>query len=371
MARLAVAVALLSLLSLPPAISAAAAPPFTDAIDWEAYLSRHDPIWRWGAANCTHGYAQHASVIGSGSPRAAGCADARACSSAATCADEAATQCDACAGCGGFGLSPKWRSGTTPQLYGVPPALGDNPDWTTWTKGGPALSNHTSCDTVGLATAWEDSAFFGNGLLGGLLRNDVDAPNTTLLLDVGRADLWDRRAPGSAHATGDAMFDRPRLPVGILRLSTVGAIRGGTVRVHLHNATLTGSLNTTAGVVSFALYAHYTRLALLLAWSATTADEGLAVVFTPTPGDSTRPGPPASYVPNPPPSCTGTGSPAGGPFLCTQTLLAGGNYATALLNTPTGGAAAGGLSVCPSPMTGPPPAARRPPRAWWRPPPPP
>ena len=48
------------------------------------------------------------------------------------------------------------------------------------------------------------------------------------------------------------------------------------MRVHLHNATLTGSLNTTAGVVSFALYAHYTHLALLLSWSATTLGRLLA-----------------------------------------------------------------------------------------------
>ena len=363
---------LLAALAAATAAAAAAPPPFTDALDGPAYLARHDPVWRWGAAaNCTRGYAPHAGAIGAGSPAAAGCAAAQPCSSAAACADEAATQCDACAGCGGFGLSPKWRGGATPQLYGAPVALGANADWTTWTKGGAALPNHTSCAPSGqLATAWEDSAFFGNGLLGGLLRNDAAAPNTTLLLDVGRTDVWDRRAPGSAHATGDAMFDRPRLPVGVVRLATVGAILGGAVRVHLHNASLTGQLNTTAGVVTFALYAHYTRLALLLAWNSSAAGEGLAVSFTPLPGDSTRPGPPPSYVPNPPPSCSGGdgggaggggaggGAPGvagerGGPplLLCTQELLAGGNYATALLSTPlatggaSGGPAAAGLSV--------------------------
>jgi alpha-L-fucosidase 2 len=325
--------------------------PFSDGIDWEAYLVRHDPVWRWGS-NCTSGYTQHNATIGSGSPGADGCT-AVPCSSAATCVEEAASQCDACPGCAAFAVSPKWHSGALPQLYGTPVSLTPNPDWTTWAKGGPALPNHTSCSTTNLATAWEDSAFFGNGLTGGLLRNDPVLWNTSLLLEVGRTDVWDRRAPGSRYAVGGVMYDRPRLPVGWARLTATGGgvITGGTTRVHLHNATITGVLNTTAGSVAFALYAHYSSLAIIVAWNATGGGVGLEVAFFPDPGNSTRQNPPPSYVPNPPPECSSSssssaGAGAAGPTVCTQTLLAGGNYATALLSTP--GApwgAASGLSV--------------------------
>lgn len=333
------------LAALAVAAAGAAAAPFTDGIDWEAYLTRHDPIWRWGT-NCTSGYTQHASTIGGSG--AEGCAAVQ-CSSAASCVEEAASQCDACPGCAAFGLSPKWRAGALPQLYGPTTALNPNPDWTTWTKGGTALPNHTSCTTANLAIAWEDSAFFGNGLTGGLLRNDPVLWNTSLLLEVGRTDVWDRRAPGSRYATGGVMYDRPRLPVGWARLSVTGGgvITGGVTRVHLHNATISGTLNTTAGVVTFALYAHYTQLALLVAWNASAPGLGLGVAFFPDPGNTTRQNPPASYVPNPPPDCSE--QPGGAPYVCTQTLLAGGNYATALLSTPgapwAGAASSSGLSV--------------------------
>ena len=313
------------------------------AVDWEAYLTRHDPVWNWSSTgnSCKKGYTYLPDAIGS----APGACAAVHCSSAAACLEESASACDTCESCVAFSLSPVWNNGTLAQYFSTPFSTRANSDWVTYTKGGNVLLNHSSCSSPRVALEWEDSAFIGNGLVGALLRVDQRAPTTTLLLDIGRTDVWDRRAPGSPAATGNLMFDRPRLPVGVLRLACAGNISAGGFRVHLWNGTVTGELRTALGNVSFALYAHYTRLPLLVQWNATggeapdaaTGAGGLSISFTPTPGNSTRGSPPPSYVDNPLPVCTGGGWGSGAaPLVCEQRLLAGAGYATALLSVPWG-----------------------------------
>lgn len=321
------------------------------------YLSRHDPVWSWDTGNvtCSTGYTQLNQTIKYESTNC----NVVACTSVETCIDESASQCDACSECTSFGLCPLWHNASLPQLYGNVTPYAFNKDWTTYTKGGPLLRNHSSCNSntnINWALAWEDSAFFGNGLVGGLLRVDDGLLNNTNLsssyrtlhLDIGRVDIWDRRAPNSTYAVNNIMFDRPRLPVGYILLTTVGNITYGNYIIHLANGTIEGFLNTTEGTVNFLLFAHHDRLAFFLQYNTTgnetpsfgttdssSSNDGFTITFIPLPGNSTRHTPPSNYQYNPLPTCTGTlYNNLTNPLLCTQELLAGANYATALSTMP-------------------------------------
>ena len=314
-------------------------PPYASGVDWESYLSRNDPVWNW-SVTCTSGYTLLPDTIGTAPTGCPGIT----CSSVAACPEESASACDACESCVAFSLSPDWNGGIKGEFFSPPFSSRADSEWTTWTKGGAVLRNHSSCESSRVALAWEDSAFIGNGLVGSLLRVDQRAPFTTLLLDVGRTDVWDRRVQGSPSATGSMPFDRPRLPVGILRIACAGNITAGGFRLHLHNGTISGALNTTAGTLRFVLYTHYVRLPLSVQWNATglevpnpvTGAGGVSISFTPTPGNSTRSSPPPSYRDNPPPTCAGGAWGSGVPLVCEQPLLAGAGYATALLTRPWG-----------------------------------
>lgn len=318
--------------------------PVTDAIDWLAFLARHDPIWN-SSSSCYAGYTLlNATIKHEG---AAGC-DAAPCASAgAACVEASAAACDACAACTSFGLSPAWRGGAQAQLFGNATPYLPNPDWVTYAKGGPLLRNHSGCAARGVPTAWEDGAWLGNGLQGSILMWDANNPRA-MRLDVGRADVWDRRAPGSAFATGENMFDRPRLPTGFFSLNTSGRITRAEFRVHLADGVARGRVETTLGAVDFLLASLVPpREHHLLQFNASggeAAPGGFAINFVPLLGDSTRPNAPASYKPNPAPSCASAGAGAA-VRVCTQSLLAGAGYATAYTTAPLPGAPGAFISV--------------------------
>ena len=53
---------------------------------------------------------------------------------------------------------------------------------------------------------------------------------------------------------------QPKLGIGALVLSpTRGAIVSGSIRTHLHNASISVNVNTTIGAVAFVVYVHATR----------------------------------------------------------------------------------------------------------------
>lgn len=311
----------------------------TDSIDWRSYLTRHDPIWKWGPPNCTTGYTLYPNTLPTKGGENCGAFE---CTSRATCVEESARMCDACLQCEAFALNPAWRNGTTPQIFTTGFNTPNNTGWTMYSKGGPVLRNHTSCSAGEGVTLWEDSAFYGNGLMGGLVMLDGQDPHHTVRLQVGRADIADQRDAGTPHATGALMFDKPRLPVGSLGLTLKGTITSGFMRIHLENATVVGSITTTLGSLTFQLAAHRTEMAILLAWNASGGEamdpstgegSGASLDFVPIPGNSTRHNPPPSYSPNPPFTCSG--SPWGGSTqVCTQSLLSGGDYATAISTRP-------------------------------------
>ena len=191
-----------------------------------------------------------------------------------------------------------------------------------------------------IATAWEDSAFIGNGLTGALLRVNAADPSRELLLEIGRVDVWDRRAQGSEFAVNSPMFDRPRLPIGAFHLRCAGTITSGSMRISLLEGQLRGSLATTLGNVSFVMYTHQLRWITLMQWNATggevpdsNGEGGLQVSFVAQQGNVTRSNPPAGFKYNPLPQCVGQGEPGGAwqgaVGLCYQPLLAGPGYATA------------------------------------------
>jgi len=315
--------------------------PVINSIDWNNYLSRHDPIWSWGStgSNCFTGYTQLNDTIKYDS-----LCGGTACSSLETCLDESATQCENCPGCTSFGLCPVWKDGLTPQLYGNTTPYASNSQWTTYVKGGPLLRNHTGCTGTNGALAWEDSAFFGNGITGGLLRSDTKDPLRMLRMDIGRTDIYDRRTPYDNYFVNNIMFDRPRLPVGYIQFTTNGNITQGTIRIHLYNATISGFLNTTTGTVSFLLFTHRITGVFFMQFN-TTGNEipnynnpnnnGFSMNFVPLPGNSTRSNPPENYQYNPLPTCTGTlYNDLMNPYICTQDLLTGSNYATAFSTVP-------------------------------------
>jgi hypothetical protein len=306
-----------------------------DSIDWPAYLARHDPVWNSSAVSCYEGYTLLNATIKHES--ASGC-DATPCTSAASCVEETASACDACGACTSFGLSPIWNNGTRAQLFGNKTAYIPNPDWSTYVKGGPLLRNHSGCAVSSAPTAWEDGLWLGNGLQGSILLWDASNPRA-LRLDVGRADVWDRRAPGSAYATGANMFDRPRLPTGVFSLNTSGTITHAAFRYHLADGVARGRVETTLGTVDFLLASlvapreHHLLLFNTSGGEVHSGSSGFSINFVPQLGDSTRQNPPASYQHNPAPSCTGAGTGVN-VRVCSQQLLAGAGYATAFATVP-------------------------------------
>ena len=309
-------------------------------VDWPSFLARHDPIWRFNLS-CSSGY----TVLNSTIKHEGACPGVQ-CPSVAACPDLSASACDACPACTSFGLSPQWRGGMFAQLFGNTTPYINNSGWTTWAKGGSALPTHHSCGGAsGIAVAWEDAAWLGNGLQGLLLRGEPGQESKALRLDVGRVDVWDRR-PGSGP--GGEMFDKPRLPVGYALLTFAGDIVRGGWRVALHEGVLRGSVSTTLGAVNFTLLTHATRNVHALAWEASggeapqagSGEGGAVVAFFPIQGNSTRHSPPPAYLPNPPFACGGGSGWGGAPRVCAQPLLAGAGYATALVTVPLQGAPA-------------------------------
>jgi hypothetical protein len=287
-------------------------------VDWAAFLGRADPVWAW-SSSCTTGYTVLPDTIKDNN---SGC-PVTTCTSNATCLEESASQCDSCAACTSFGLCPEWRDGLTPQLFNNASAYIPNVQWTTYAKGGPALANHSSCTVANAPVNWEDGPFIG----------------TRLRLDLGRTDVWDRRTNSSAGATGQVLFDKPRLPIGHLELATAGNITSVAARLRLYDATLAVSINTTAGTISLVALAYALDDVLLIQYNATGGEAaggaggrgGFNVTLVAEAGNATRPGLPSNYVDNPEPQCAPGG---GAQAVCTQELVAGGNYATALAAAP-------------------------------------
>jgi hypothetical protein len=115
-----------------------------------------------------------------------------------------------------------------------------------------------------LPAQWHEGAFLGNGLLGAMIYLSEDGKS--LRWDLGRSDVTDRSA---------------RIPLGTLTLQTVGTLQGGTMRLDLWNAQVTGTLRTDCGEIRFASLTHATDLVTIIDLQPTEGERAATWSFAP------------------------------------------------------------------------------------------
>lgn len=173
-----------------------------------------------------------------------------------------------------------------------------------------------------LPKEWYEAPFLGNGLLGAQIRLKSD---TSIRFDIGRSDVQERRP----LEEGGAIFARSRLPIGHFTLDTVGEIIGGTLRLHLHNAEVTGIIRTEKGSIRLRSFIHTDEMVLVVEAEPGKGEDGCKFTFHPeeaiAPRMNTKRKRKSGYEPNPPFIL----SKVDGVDLCTQDLLRGGQTATA------------------------------------------
>jgi hypothetical protein len=168
--------------------------------------------------------------------------------------------------------------------------------------------------------AWPEGAFLGNGLLGAMIYRDAQSP---LLWEIGRSDVVDHRA-----GDNNPLVNKARLPIGSLVLHPVGAVKSGSMRLDLWNAEATGRLVTDKGTIEWRSLVHAEDPVIVVELNASEGEAACRWEWRPAISATPRPkgkGLPAGYQANPPPGI----EPRDGGGICTQALLAGGQYATA------------------------------------------
>jgi hypothetical protein len=172
-------------------------------------------------------------------------------------------------------------------------------------------------------SVYQLAAFTGNGLYG--VTAMVDSGGQSLRFDVARTDVYDCGL-------------MPRMSIGSARIGFSGAIVNGTMRQSLHRGTLSGTLQTSQGGVSWYAYVpaepgEYSPQqprAIVVVWTATGAEEPRAwfAPFTQLGNQSSSQDSPhhAQGRPFPPVHCTSAGT---GESVCRQSLACG-SYSTAL-----------------------------------------
>lgn len=206
-----------------------------------------------------------------------------------------------------------------------------------------------------LPRQWNEGAFVGNGQLGMMVHATLK--DNRIDFHLGRQDVTDhRKAPDRKTSMGvkDAtvMWDFPRLDIGRMALRPAGKIKDGTLRQHLWNAEITGTITTDLGELKLRAFTPRDRMVQIIQITSTekSADgtpapwkweflpgnpiSPRAVVF---PDQAKQSG----YVTNPNPVL----SSQNGISLCTQSLTAGGDYATAWHEKPNPGSRSSTLFI--------------------------
>ncbi len=96
--------------------------------------------------------------------------------------------------------------------------------------------------------AWDNCAFLGNGTLGALPYHE----NGSFIIRLGHTGVYDNR-PADLTVNGK-MFQTPRLPVGLFRLVTKGAIISSSQHLSLYDALATGTIITDCGKIEYVGY---------------------------------------------------------------------------------------------------------------------
>lgn len=225
--------------------------------------------------------------------------------------------CLAATACGAADPGPDAAAETSGDAHGGPDAqapdgLALDVDWAAFLGRNDATWEH-------LSDRWQDGAFTGNGLLGTMTyRKDA----RTLRFRLGRSDV-------TAHYRVLGVdWSVPRVPIGDLLLSTAADVRSESARLHLHDAEVTGEIATDLGTVRWRVLTHAADPVIVLETTA-TGQEHASLTLAPAWGISPRivsaqaTVDPARLPPQP--AC----ETHDGVETCVQTLLPGGDYATA------------------------------------------
>jgi len=185
---------------------------------------------------------------------------------------------------------------------------------------------------------WNEGAFTGNGHIGMMVY--VSQRDSGIVFHVGRTDVTDhRKAPDKKTSIGvsgtNVMYDFCRLEIGKMLLKPFGKILSGKIKQDIWNAEISGSFTTTAGTIQFKAFVPYQQNVQIIEVTSTekagTSSAAYQWRFLPGNPSSPRalvfPGNPESktYVTNPAPMVMVHS----GFNISKQTLLAGGDYATA------------------------------------------
>lgn len=189
-----------------------------------------------------------------------------------------------------------------------------------------------------LPLQWNEGAFTGNGQVGMMIYATLK--DNRIDFHIGRQDVTDhRKAPNQKTSMGVAgaslMYDYPRLDIGRMALRPAGKIISGTMRQDLWNAEISGKIITDQGEIIFRAFTPRDRMLNVIEVSSTEKQNGkkadYRLDFLPgnpaSPRAQVFPDNPESkaYVTNPKPVITKTNEVS----VCVQSLLAGGDYATA------------------------------------------
>ena len=182
---------------------------------------------------------------------------------------------------------------------------------------------------------WNEGAFVGNGQVGMMIYANME--DNRLDFHMGRQDVTDhRKAPDkktSMGVKGTDLYDYSRLDIGRMLLRPGGKILSMDVRQDLWNAEVRGTITTDLGKIRFRAFTPYTRMLNVIEISSTETKNDEPVDYqwewkagNPiSPRIHAKPGSGGNYVQNPKPLI----KTIDGVDVCEQSLLAGGDYATA------------------------------------------
>ncbi len=189
-----------------------------------------------------------------------------------------------------------------------------------------------------LPLQWNEGVFTGNGQVGMMIYATMK--DNRIDFHLGRQDVTDhRKAPDRKTSMGipgaSVMYDFPRLDIGRMALRPAGKILSGTIRQDLWNAEIRGKIVTGLGEITFRAFTPRDQMVNVVEISSTEKENGERAAYQ----WSFLPGNPASpraqvfpdnpeskvYNLNPKPVIAKTADVS----VCVQSLLAGGDYATA------------------------------------------
>nr|WP_299073665.1 hypothetical protein [uncultured Allomuricauda sp.] len=194
---------------------------------------------------------------------------------------------------------------------------------------------------------WNEGAFTGNGQVGMMIYANME--DNRFDFHIGRQDVTDhKKAPNkksSMGVKGADLYDFSRLDIGRMVLRPAGQIQSVSMRQDLWNAEVRGTVFTSLGEISFKAFTPYDRMLNIVEITSTERQNGKKVDYkwewipgnpiSPRVITKLTPKLKDSYKVNPKPIIRELS----GISICEQSLLAGGDYATAWSEDSLGGKA--------------------------------